>query len=163
MRQLGFHTAPIVLAYRKSEPADASTRGRQRVSVLRPTRRTRVRRKPGRGNYERAIVHEILDRAMICHVAAAGEPLCVTATLVDGIVLARAVFHHSLNYRSAVVLGSGRRVTDEEIHTLIAEAETAGVIEPSELAMIAGVRFVIRMVRFWTSPWPAVMPLSVIV
>lgn len=47
-------------------------------------------------------------------VAAAGEPLCVTATMLDGIVLARSAFHHSLNYRSAVVLGTARPVDDRD-------------------------------------------------
>jgi len=37
-------------------------------------------------------------------------PACVTVTLVDGIVLARSAFHHSMNYRSVVVLGSARLV-----------------------------------------------------
>ncbi|MBI2169801.1 MAG: pyridoxamine 5'-phosphate oxidase family protein [Actinobacteria bacterium] len=41
-----------------------------------------------------------------------GAPVCVTATLLDGLVLARSVFHHSMNYRSAVVLGRAREVTD---------------------------------------------------
>ncbi len=45
---------------------------------------------------------------------ASGEvALCFTATLVDGLVFARSAFHHSLNYRSVVVLGRGRAVTDE--------------------------------------------------
>ena len=37
---------------------------------------------------------------------------CFTVTLVDGLVLARSAFHHSLNYRSVVVLGHARAVTD---------------------------------------------------
>jgi hypothetical protein len=41
-----------------------------------------------------------------------GEPLCLTVTHLDGIVYARSVFHHSMNYRSAVVHGSARLVTD---------------------------------------------------
>jgi len=41
-----------------------------------------------------------------------GVEVCVTATLVDGYVLARAAFHHSINYRSVVVLGAARPVTD---------------------------------------------------
>jgi uncharacterized protein len=41
-----------------------------------------------------------------------GTDVCVTVTLVDGVVLARSVFHHSLNYRSAVVLGRARAVDD---------------------------------------------------
>jgi len=42
-----------------------------------------------------------------------GIPVCVTATLVDGLVLARSVFHHSINYRSVVILGVARLVEDE--------------------------------------------------
>jgi uncharacterized protein len=40
----------------------------------------------------------------------AGAPVCVEATLLDGLVMARSSFHHSLNYRSAVVLGTARLV-----------------------------------------------------
>ena len=42
----------------------------------------------------------------------AGVPVCVSVTLLDGLVLARSAFHHSMNYRSAVVLGNARLVTD---------------------------------------------------
>ena len=41
-----------------------------------------------------------------------GAPVCLTVTHVDGIVYARSVFHHSMNYRSAVVHGPARLVTD---------------------------------------------------
>ena len=41
-------------------------------------------------------------------------PVCITATLVDGIVFARSVFNHSMNYRSAVVFGKGRHVSDAD-------------------------------------------------
>jgi uncharacterized protein len=41
-----------------------------------------------------------------------GIPVCVTATLIDGLVLARSAFHHSVNYRSVVVLGTARLVED---------------------------------------------------
>jgi uncharacterized protein len=41
-----------------------------------------------------------------------GMPVCVTVTLLDGIVLARAAFHHSFQYRSVMVLGRTRLVTD---------------------------------------------------
>lgn len=44
--------------------------------------------------------------------AAAGEPLSVAVTLLDGVVHARSVFHFSMNYRSAVVHGVARRVAD---------------------------------------------------
>lgn len=42
-----------------------------------------------------------------------GVDVCVTVTLVDGLVLARSVFHHSINYRSVVVLGRARAVDDD--------------------------------------------------
>ncbi len=43
---------------------------------------------------------------------AAGAPACLTVSLIDGLVLARAAMHHSANYRSAVLLGRARPVTD---------------------------------------------------
>jgi uncharacterized protein len=43
----------------------------------------------------------------------AGVPVCVTVTLVDGLVLARSAFHHSVNYRSVVILGMARLVEDQ--------------------------------------------------
>src|SRR5580700_9282973 len=46
-----------------------------------------------------------------------GAQLCVTVTLVDGFVLARSAFHHSMNYRSVVVLGQARVVDDPEEKT----------------------------------------------
>ena len=49
------------------------------------------------------------NRALL---AAAGAQVCVTITLLDGLVCARAVFHHSMNYRSAVIFGEGRLVSD---------------------------------------------------
>jgi nitroimidazol reductase NimA-like FMN-containing flavoprotein (pyridoxamine 5'-phosphate oxidase superfamily) len=114
-----------------------------------PTERTRIWRKPGRGSYDRELVHSILDEALSCHVgfvhdgqpfvvptihARDGETLylhgargnrmlkaladgthcCVTVTLVDELVLARAALHHSLNYRSVMVLGNAREVTERE-------------------------------------------------
>jgi len=106
-----------------------------------PTDRTRVRRVPQRGAYERETIEAILDETLISHVgfvhdgqpvviptlharlgdrlylhgsAASrmlrtlqkGVPVCATATLVDGLVLARSAFHHSVNYRSVVVFGT---------------------------------------------------------
>lgn len=44
----------------------------------------------------------------------AGVDVCVTVTLVDGLVLARSAFHHSLNYRSVVVFGKAKPVEAEE-------------------------------------------------
>jgi len=42
-----------------------------------------------------------------------GVPACVTVTHVDGLVLARSAFHHSMNYRSVVVLGTATAVSDQ--------------------------------------------------
>jgi nitroimidazol reductase NimA-like FMN-containing flavoprotein (pyridoxamine 5'-phosphate oxidase superfamily) len=63
-----------------------------------------------------------VDETLFVHGAAAsrtlktlagGAPVGVTVTLVDGLVLAKTAFHHSMNYRSVVVLGQGRLVEDE--------------------------------------------------
>lgn len=43
-----------------------------------------------------------------------GIPVCMTVTLLDGLVLARSVFNHSMNYRSVVVLGTATMVEDPE-------------------------------------------------
>lgn len=45
---------------------------------------------------------------------ASGLSACVTVTLIDGLVLARSAFHHSMNYRSVVLLGQARPVADLE-------------------------------------------------
>ena len=47
-------------------------------------------------------------------VEAPDQDICVTVTVVDGLVLARSAFHHSMNYRSAVIVGRPRRVEDED-------------------------------------------------
>lgn len=105
-----------------------------------PSDRTRVRREPSRGRYDRETVHAIVDASLLCHVAfrdgddvlciptvcwredehlyihgsngsrmlrtlLGGQPACVTLTHLDGLVLARAAFNHSMNYRSVVVFG----------------------------------------------------------
>ena len=44
--------------------------------------------------------------------AADGADVCVTVTLIDGIVLARSAFHHSVNYRSVMLIGRASLVTD---------------------------------------------------
>lgn len=43
-----------------------------------------------------------------------GVDACVTVTILDGLVMARSAFHHSMNYRSVVVLGKGREVVDRD-------------------------------------------------
>ena len=114
-----------------------------------PTARSRVRRAPKRGVYDREPIDAILDEALVCHVGfvhddqpfviptlharvgdevsihlstasrlvrtlSGGVPCCLTVTLLDGLVLARAAFLHSANYRSVVVLGRARVVGSDE-------------------------------------------------
>lgn len=75
----------------------------------------------------------------------AGLPVCVTVTLVDGLVLARSAFHHSMNYRSVVAFGTAVAVEAgaEKMEALRAFTEKtlpgrwAEVREPSELEMKA--------------------------
>jgi nitroimidazol reductase NimA-like FMN-containing flavoprotein (pyridoxamine 5'-phosphate oxidase superfamily) len=58
--------------------------------------------------------HLYLHGALANHLlrTAAAAPVCVTVTLVDGIVLARSAFHHSINYRSVVLFGEAELVDD---------------------------------------------------
>jgi nitroimidazol reductase NimA-like FMN-containing flavoprotein (pyridoxamine 5'-phosphate oxidase superfamily) len=60
---------------------------------------------------ERLFVHGAAASRML-KTLASGVPMCVTVSLFDGLVLARSAFHHSMNYRSVVVLGTAREVTD---------------------------------------------------
>jgi hypothetical protein len=53
-------------------------------------------------------------RSRLMNQVAAGAPLCIAMTLVDGIVLAKSVFHHSINYRSVVLFGKGRLLESED-------------------------------------------------
>src|SRR6266851_9719236 len=74
-----------------------------------------------------------------------GVPVALTATLVDGLVLARSAFHHSMNYRSVVVLGTAEAVEDakekwDALHAIVehvARGRWAEVREPSEKEMAA--------------------------
>ena len=127
------------------EPASLATASSARAAP--PSERTRVRRLPERGVYERDEIDAILDEALICHLAyvqdgeprviptiharvgdtlyvhgsnasrtlrstKGGAPVAAEVTLIDGLVLARSAFHHSMNYRSVVVYGRAREVTD---------------------------------------------------
>lgn len=56
------------------------------------------------------------------HKLATGLPACVTVTLIDGLVLARSAFHHSMNYRSVVILGTAVEVVDEAEKRSVLEA-----------------------------------------
>jgi hypothetical protein len=54
--------------------------------------------------------------------AAIGQAICCAVTLVDGLVLARSAFHHSMNYRSVVVFGEGSEVKDPATKLRVLEA-----------------------------------------
>ncbi|MDQ3179170.1 MAG: pyridoxamine 5'-phosphate oxidase family protein [Acidobacteriota bacterium] len=116
--------------------------------IIKPTEKTKLRRLPKRGSFERETIYQILDEGFICHVgfvvgnqpfvvptgyarlkdnllihgsaasrmlrAMASEiEVCVTVTLIDGLVLARSAFHHSMNYRSIVIFGKAKLIEDE--------------------------------------------------
>ncbi len=61
---------------------------------------------------ETLFLHGSTGSGPMLAVSRSGLPVCVTVTLVDGLVLARAAMHHSLNYRSVVVLGTAHLVQD---------------------------------------------------
>lgn len=113
-----------------------------------PTKRTRVKRMPKRGQYDRAAVYKILDAGAICHVGyvidgspyvtptaywrqgdriywhgssasrmlrnSDGAQVCLTVAMLDGFVLARSAFHHSVNYRSVMCFGTAHKVEDPD-------------------------------------------------
>ena len=144
------------------------------------TDRTKLKRLPKRGHFDRETVYGILDEGFICHIGfvvdgrpvviptgyarvddklyihgsqasrmlrtlASGLDACVTVTLLDGLVLARSAFHHSMNYRSVVVFGTAKLVEDpeEKMSALVALSEHIirgrwnDVREPTELEMKA--------------------------
>jgi nitroimidazol reductase NimA-like FMN-containing flavoprotein (pyridoxamine 5'-phosphate oxidase superfamily) len=62
---------------------------------------------------DRLYVHGSAASRMLRHLAG-GVRVCVTVTLLDGLVLARSVFNHSVNYRSVVLLGTATLVEGDE-------------------------------------------------
>ncbi|WBB60807.1 pyridoxamine 5'-phosphate oxidase family protein [Streptomyces sp. WMMC500] len=86
----------------------------------------------------------------------AGLPVCLTVTHVDGLVLARSAFHHSINYRSAVVHGDAYAVTDHDERTRALDAIVDHVVpgraddsrraNAKELAKTAVIRLAIEEV-----------------
>src|SRR3954470_24729562 len=62
---------------------------------------------------DRVLVHGS-SASRTLRTLASGVPACLTATVIDGLVLARSVFEHSVNYRSAVLLGSFTRLVGED-------------------------------------------------
>jgi uncharacterized protein len=59
-------------------------------------------------------IHGSAASRMLRNIQKEGVPVCITVTLLDGLVLARSVFNHSMNYRSVVVLGKAELVNDPE-------------------------------------------------
>jgi len=70
------------------------------------------------------ILHGAKASRLLKHIEE-GNPVCIEATVVDGLVLARSVFHHSMNYRSVVLFGTGRLLLgdDEKLGALEAVTE----------------------------------------
>lgn len=56
-------------------------------------------------------LHGAVANRMLNHIKA-GNSVCITVTNIDGIVFARSVFHHSMNYRSAMLFGTGRVIEE---------------------------------------------------
>jgi nitroimidazol reductase NimA-like FMN-containing flavoprotein (pyridoxamine 5'-phosphate oxidase superfamily) len=97
---------------------------------------------------DRLVLHGSAASRML-KVLAAGAPACVTVTLLDGLVLARSQFHHSMNYRSAVVLGRATEIVDpgEKRRALQAIVEhvapgRAGSVRPPNEKELAATRVV---------------------
>lgn len=54
--------------------------------------------------------------------------VCITVTLLDGLVVARSAFHHSMNYRSVVALGKAQAVKDPEEKAFALDAITEHIL-----------------------------------
>lgn len=63
-------------------------------------------------------IHGSRVSGMLQHLAS-GAPACIVVTLIDGLVLARSGFHHSMNYRSVVIYGKGRVVSGPAKRTVL--------------------------------------------
>ena len=86
-------------------------------------------------------IHARIDETLYLHgsraarawkAVAAGAEVCVVATVIDELVLARTSPHHSMNYRSAVCYGRGREVTELEELYAAANAITSHVVPGRE-------------------------------
>lgn len=58
-------------------------------------------------------IHGSVGSSYMRALAEGQNPVCISVTLMDGLVLARSAFHHSVNYRSVVIFGTFGKVTDE--------------------------------------------------
>jgi nitroimidazol reductase NimA-like FMN-containing flavoprotein (pyridoxamine 5'-phosphate oxidase superfamily) len=73
------------------------------------------------------LLHGAKGSRLLRHIEAGGE-VCISVTLIDGIVLARSVFNHSINYRSAVIFGTGYRIEGDEAQLQALEIFTERLI-----------------------------------
>ncbi len=73
------------------------------------------------------VLHGAKASRLLKHIEA-GNPVCIEVTLVDGLVLARSVFHHSVNYRSVVLFGTGQSIEGEQEKMAALEAITEHLI-----------------------------------
>lgn len=184
------------------------------------TSRTKLRRLPARGSFDRTAANAIIDEAYVAHVgfvvdgapkvlpmtygriddrlylhgapanamlrASAGAEVCVTITLLDGLVLARSAFHHSMNSRCVVLLGTAEVVEDPAEkaaafdaivdHVLPGRTATARPATPAEVRKTLVIRLPIAegSVKVRTGPpvdddddlhlpvWAGVVPLALV-
>jgi nitroimidazol reductase NimA-like FMN-containing flavoprotein (pyridoxamine 5'-phosphate oxidase superfamily) len=70
---------------------------------------------------DRIYFHGSMGSRAMRHMAS-GEPVCVTVTLLQGLVYSRTALYHSMNYRSAVCFGRGRQVMDAAVQRTVYEA-----------------------------------------
>jgi len=86
---------------------------------------------------DRVFVHGSSASRTLRALGGGGLPACLTVTLVDGLVYARSIFEMSTNYRSVVVLGEARAVTDRDEKLRALEAFTEQVL-PGRWAAVRG-------------------------
>jgi len=82
-------------------------------------------------------IHGAHHSRLLAHTAS-GAPLCVSVTLVDGLVYSRTALYHSVNYRSAVCFGRARLVVDRQEQLRVSE----GMVERYFPGRTAGVDYV---------------------
>jgi uncharacterized protein len=93
---------------------------------------------------DRLVIHGSAASRMV-RALAGGASACVSVTLLDGLVLARSAFHHSMNYRSVVVVGKATEIVDpaEKVRALeaivehVAPGRGSSVRAPSEIELRA--------------------------
>jgi len=69
------------------------------------------------GRKDNAIYFHGAKGSRMLKVLRSGADICVTVSIIDGIVLARSAFHHSMNYRSVVLFGKAEEITEDDKKT----------------------------------------------